>query len=154
MDLLEERVVREWTDYNGHLNVAYYHMAFDRATDRLLEDLGLGEETARRGEGSMFALEDHLTYQRELREGDPFRITCQLLDFDEKRVHYFLRMFHAEEGVLVATCEHLSIFVDMRTRRSASFPEPVRDRLQTLYATHRSLPVPEEVGRPMGLRRK
>lgn len=153
MDLLKERVAREWTDYNGHLNVAYYHMAFDRATDRLLEHLGLGEDFARRGEGSMFALEDHLTYQRELREGDPFRIDFQLLGFDEKRVHYFLRMFHVEKGFLAATCEHLSIFVDMRTRRSAPMPESVRDRLSKLFEAHRLLPVPEEAGRAIRLRK-
>jgi acyl-CoA thioester hydrolase len=154
MDLLEERVAREWTDYNGHFNVAYYHLAFDRATDRFLEHVGLGEEVACRGDGSMFALEDHLTYQRELREGDPFRIALQLLGFDDKRVHYFLRMFHAGDGFLAATCEHLSIFVDMRTRRSAPMPEPVRARLKSLYEAHRSLPHPEEAGRAMGLRKK
>jgi len=152
MDLLTMDVPPEWIDYNGHMNVAYYHMAFDRSTDRFLERIGLGESYLAQESGSMFALEDHLTYQRELREGDPFRITLQLLEFDEKRLLYFLRMFHGEKGTLAATCEHLSIFVDMRVRRSAPMPQAVYDALAKLRQEHRDLPRPEEAGRPMSLR--
>ena len=154
LHLLEARVEPSWLDYNGHMNVAYYHMAFDRATDRFLERLGLGEEYARSGLGSMFALEDHLIYRRELRLGDPFRITVQLLDFDRKRVHYFLRMFQAQTDELAATCEHLSIYVDFRSRRSAPLPESVRHRLEEILISQRDIPRPEEAGKPMGARRR
>lgn len=154
MDLWTGRVLPEWIDYNGHLNVAYYHMAFDQATDRFLETIGLGEDYLRREPGSMFALEDHLTYQRELKEGDPIRITLQLLDVDEKRVHYFQRMYHAGESYVAATCEHLSIFVDMRVRRSAPFPNHVATALAEIFEEHRHLERPEEVGRPMRIRRR
>lgn len=154
MDLWTGRVKPEWIDYNGHMNVAYYHMAFDEATDRFLEAIGLGEPYLAREPGSMFALEDHLTYQRELEEGDPIRVTVQLLDFDEKRVHYFQRMFHSNEGYLAATCEHLSIFVDMKARRSAPFPKPVATALAKIFDEHRQLERPEEVGRSMGIRRR
>lgn len=153
MEIWTGRVEPEWVDYNGHLNVAYYHMAFDRSTDRFLESIGLGEDYLTREHGSMFALEDHMTYQRELREGEPLRITFQLLDFDEKRIHYFLRMVHASEGYLAATMEHLSIFVDMRERRSAPMPRAVYDALGALLEQHRQLERPEEVGRVMGIRR-
>jgi acyl-CoA thioester hydrolase len=144
----------EWIDYNGHMNVAYYHMAFDRSTDRFLEQIGLGESYLEREPGSMFALEDHMTYQRELERGDPLRITLQLLDFDEKRVHYFLRMYHGDKGYLAATMEHLSIFIDMRVRRSAPMPPAVHRALADLYEDQRLMDRPEEVGRPMGIRRK
>jgi acyl-CoA thioester hydrolase len=149
VDLLSARVEPSWIDYNGHMNVAYYHMAFDRATDVFLESIGLGEEYLKHENGSMFALEDHLTYQREIRQGEPFRIALQLLAADAKRIHYFLRMIHGETGHLVATCEHLSIFVDMSARRSAPLPEPVRAKVASILAEHRSLSRPEEVGRPM-----
>ena len=152
MELLSGRVESSWIDYNGHMNVAYYHMAFDRATDRFLESIGLGEDYLKRENGSMFALEDHITYQRELQVGEAFRITLQLLAADFKRLHYFLRMFHGDSGHLVATCEHLSIFIDMSERRSAPMPEPVRARVELLMAEHQKLSRPEEAGRPMGIR--
>ena len=153
MELWTGKVEDEWVDYNGHMNVAYYHMAFDRSTDRFLESLGLGEDYLSRESGSMFALEDHLTYQRELKLDDPIRVTLQLLDIDEKRAHYFLRMYHAEEDYLAATCEHLSIFIDMRRRRSAKLPDEVFEALSRLHEEHREHPVPEEAGRAMRIRR-
>jgi len=153
MELLRTHVAPDWIDYNGHMNVAYYHMAFDQATDRLLDKVGLGEDYLRRENGSMFALEDRMTYRQEVREGDPIRITFQLVDFDEKRVHYFLRMFHAEEGFLAATCEHLSTFVDMTTRRSALMPKAVHEALARLMTEHARLDRPEEMGRAIGIRR-
>ena len=154
MELYSGRVEPSWIDYNGHMNVAYYHLAFDRGTDHFLGRIGLGEEYIQREKGSMFALEDHIVYMKELREGEPFRVTLQLLGFDEKRLHFFLRMFHGEKGFLAATCEHLSIFVDMKERRSALMPAHVKEALERLGAEHRNLPPPEEAGRPMGIARK
>lgn len=154
MELWTGRVEPSWIDYNGHMNVAYYHMAFDRATDRFLERIGLGEDYVARESGSMFALEDRLTYQRELQAGDPIRIDLQLLDVDEKRMHYFQRMYHAEEDYLAATCEHLSIYIDMNVRRSAPLPPDVHQALSALYEKHRQIPPPEEAGRLMGIRRR
>lgn len=153
MELLSGTVEPSWIDYNGHMNVAYYHMAFDRATDRFLERVGLGEAYVESGKGMMFALEDHLTYQSELRLGDGFRVTLQFLDLDEKRLHYFLRMFRSQNGKLAATCEHLSIYVDMASRRAAPLPSRIHQALARLLADHRKLAPPEEVGRPMGVRR-
>ena len=153
MELYSGLVEPSWIDYNGHMNVAYYHLAFDRSTDVFLQRIGLGEDYLEREKGSMFALEDRLVYLKELREGEPFRVSLQLLDFDEKRLHYFLRMVHGAKGLLAATCEHLSIFVDMRERRSALMPATVKEALERLSAEHRHLPRPEEAGRPMGIRR-
>ncbi|HSF18229.1 MAG TPA: thioesterase family protein [Vicinamibacteria bacterium] len=153
MLLLEGRIERDWVDYNGHLNVAYYHMAFDRATDVFLQRIGLGPDYVESHAGSMFALEDHLVYLHELREGEPFRITLQLLDWDSKRVHYFQRLVHGEKDFLSATCEHLSTFVDMKTRRSAQLPAATRSILGDLFEEHRHLAKPEQAGRVMGIRR-
>ena len=153
LEILRGKVEPGWIDYNGHMNVAYYHVAFDRATERFLEKIGLGEGYVQREAGSMFALEDHLTYQRELKVGQSFVVSVQLLDFDEKRLHYFQKMHHAEEGVLAATCEHLSIYVDMNRRRSAPIPAKVKAQLSEIFESHRNLARPDEAGRPMGLRR-
>ncbi len=154
MEVYSGTVEPSWIDYNGHMNVAYYHLAFDRATDLFLRRVGLGEEYVEREKESMFALEDHLTYLKELREGEPFRVTLQLMDFDEKRLHYFLRMIHGEKGFLAATCEHLSIFVDMKERRSKPMPPHLKAALERIADEHRGLPRPERAGRPMGIERK
>src|SRR5215469_14576417 len=77
-------VAPEWIDYNGHMNVAYYVLAFDRATDLLLDHLGLGEAYRRATNRSLFVLEAHVTYARELRAGDRFEIETRLIDADRK----------------------------------------------------------------------
>jgi acyl-CoA thioester hydrolase len=153
LELLRTRIKSEWTDYNGHLNVAYYHMVFDQATDEFFDQLGVGEVSARKGVGAMFALEDHITYQQELKASDRVRVTLQLLDFDAKRVHFFLRMFHEEQGYLAATCEHLSTYVDFQDRRSAPMPAAAQTKLTELYDAHRSFPKPKEASQVIGIRR-
>ena len=93
-----------------------------------------------------------MTYQREVKEGDPVRITTQLLDYNHKLLHYFHRMYHAEEGFLSATNELLSVHVGFENRRSAPFPEALMDRFGRIHAAHAGLPPPPEAGRPMGIR--
>jgi len=153
LELLRTRVEPKWIDYNGHLNVAYYHMVFDRGTDEFLDRIGLGEASARKGLGSMFALEDHITYQKELKVDDPLLVTLQVLDYDEKRVHYFMKMFHEEVKYLAATYEHLSMYVDFQSRRSAPMPGSARAELEAIYEAQKDLPRPEEAGRVVGIRR-
>ena len=154
LELLRTRVEPAWIDFNGHLNVACYHLVFDRGTDEFLDRIGIGEAWARKGLGSMFALEDHITYQRELKVDDPLRVTLQVLDYDEKRVHYFLKLFHEKENYLAATYEHLSIYVDFQSRRSATIPASARAKLEAIYEAQKDLPTPEEAGRAVGIRRR
>ncbi len=149
--LYEGEVRSEWIDYNGHMNVAYYVLAFDWATDAFFAHIGVDEDYVRGRAMSLFALEAHITYQRELQAGDPLRVTTQLLDFDAKRLHYLHRMYHGAEGWLAATGEWLSIHVDMRTRRSAPMPDDIAARLAALSEAHAALPRPPEIGRVIGL---
>ena len=103
-------VVRpEWIDENGHMNVGYYVVVFDYATDEFLDYIGLTRDYKDAHGVTTFTLEAHVTYQRELREGAPLRFTTQLLGFDEKRIHYAHEMYHAEEGFLASTNELLSL---------------------------------------------
>ncbi len=99
----------EWIDYNGHMNVAYYVLAFDHATDAFLDYLGMGPGYRDREGCSAFVVETHVNYQRELVAGDPMRITTQLLGFDSKRLHYFHRLYHARKGFLAATTQHIQL---------------------------------------------
>lgn len=150
-------VAPDWTDRNGHMNVVYYRLAFDRATQRLLTGIGLWDND--NDHGSTFALEDHVTYQSELHPGRAFFVTHQLLDHSEKLIHAFLRLYGEPETAggepaLAATCEHIGCYVDMRTRRSAAMPAPFRRLLDEVADLHRGLPRPPEQGRVIGIRRR
>ena len=91
----------EWIDYNGHLNMAYYNVLFDRGADQLFEEFGFGPDYARDTGHSTFSAEFHVCYLREVHEGDQVYVTSQLLDFDEKRFHFFQELHH-EDGWLSA----------------------------------------------------
>jgi acyl-CoA thioester hydrolase len=152
-------VETEWIDYNGHMNLAYYVLAFDHATDAFLDYLGLTGEFREHHHASTFAAEIRVHYLRELHEADQFQVMTQLLDFDEKRIHYFHRMYHAREGWLAASNELMSLYMDMSVRRVSAMPQVLLARLQALLDTQRHIPVPREVSRPMqvpaaGSRRK
>ena len=150
----EQRVEASWIDYNGHMNMAYYHVAFDRALDHVYDGLGIGADYTASGAGSCFTLEVHVTYLSELTQGDPLRIHFQLLDRDAKRVHFFEHMYHAEQGYLAATSEQIGLHVDMTSRRAAPFPAAAMERIDALMEAHRTLPRPEQAGHVIGIRRR
>jgi len=141
-------------DPNGHMNVGYYSVLFDQALDLPWDRLGVGSASTEATGCSTFTLESHVTYQREVHEGDPLDFTFQLIDFDAKRIHFFMTMLHARERWLAATSESISICIDMTTRRSTSWPADRMARLQALHGTHSRRPRPAEVGRVIGIRRK
>jgi acyl-CoA thioester hydrolase len=146
-------VAREWIDYNGHMNVAYYVLAFDRATDLLLDYLGVGEAYRRATNRSIFALEAHVTYEHELREGEVFVVETRLVDADRKRLHLFHAMTKDDSGELAATIEVMALHVDLAGPRSAPLPDEAWAKIETLLAAHRQLPAPPQLGRKIGIRR-
>jgi acyl-CoA thioester hydrolase len=152
-DRFRETVRREWIDYNGHLNVAYYVLIFDHATDAFFDYLGVNDDYRARANCSIFALEDHLTYVGEVKLGDNLRITSQLIAHDHKRVHFFHRMYHADQGYVAATYESMNLHVDLGTRRSAPFPAEMQRHIDAVGRAHAALPRPEEVGRGISLDR-
>ena len=153
-DHYRDRVRAEWTDHNQHMNVGYYVLVFDFATDDWLDYVGLTTEHRRAQHVSTFCLEGHVTYQREVREEALLRFTTQLLGYDEKRIHYIHHMYHAEEGYLAATNELLSLHVSQATRRAAPMAPAIQEKLAAIADAHAALPRPPEVGRVMGLRSK
>lgn len=152
--LFSEHVQPDWIDYNGHMNVAFYVLAFDHATDAFFDFVGLGEIYRETRNASTFAVESHVCYMRELHAGAPMRFTTQLLGHDNKRLHYFHRMYHGEEGFLAATLESLSLHVDMAKRRVTSMPDAVRARLDQVWVGHASLPLPDQAGNTISVPRK
>lgn len=151
---IHEGVVRpEWIDINGHMNVAFYVLAFDKAVDDLLARAGITDDYIRQSRGTTFAVEAHVTYGRELTEGQAYRIESRVLAYDEKRVHQFQRMVHAQEGWLAATAEWMNLHVDLATRRVSPWPEGTLAALAELTAAQPRGPFPEEAGRKMGIAR-
>lgn len=145
------RVEPQWIDRNGHLNMAYYHVLFDQATDEVLSLVGLNQDYLEARNGSSFTAECHVLYKRELTESDLVRVTAQLIDFDDKRLHYYLEMRHAQEGWLAATSENLSLHIDMTDRKVAPFPADILANLALMKAAHRLMPSPAAVGRIIGM---
>lgn len=150
-DRYRDRVRSEWIDENGHMNMGFYVVVFDKATDAWLDELGLTLEYKDAHGVTTFTLESHVTYLRELREHDPLRFTTLLLDFDAKRIHYFHEMYHASEGYLAATNELVSLHVSQQTRRAAPMAPEIQARLRELHEIHSQGPAPSQVGRRMGL---
>lgn len=145
------RVDPAWMDFNGHLNMAYYNVLFDRAVDELYEPLGMGERYVKERRRSLFTAEVHVRYVRELHAGDPVRVTVQVLGCDMKRVHYFEQLFHAEDGWLSATSENMTLHVDLNTKKTAAFDPDIVRRLSHLLRAHENLPQPQGVGRRIAM---
>jgi acyl-CoA thioester hydrolase len=144
-------VVRpEWIDYNGHMNIGYYLVAFDNAAESFFHQVGLTPEFRKRNHSTTFALESHLNYLREVKQGDMLRFESRLLDFDAKRLHFYMEMFHAKDGFLAASFESMSSHVDSRIRKTAPFPDELLPHLAAVKAAHSVLPRPWQVGHVIG----
>ena len=115
------RIKAEWTDYNSHMNLAYYIHLFDVAWEILLEKFDMGEESSINQRKSTFAVESHTTYDQEVKVGEEVDINLMFLDHDKKRIVYKLEMIHKEKKYLAATSEILSLYVDLNLRKVAAF---------------------------------
>jgi len=148
-DGYRDTVRRAWIDHNDHLNVGYYMVVFDLATDAFNDAAGL-DLASKFGLGfTTMVVEAHANYLREVRLDAPLRFTTQLLGYDAKRVHFFHRMYHAEEGFLAATNEIMLVTVNLAERRVGAMPPALLSRIERVWDTHRALPRPEQAGRIM-----
>jgi acyl-CoA thioester hydrolase len=143
----------EWIDYNGHLNMAFHQVLFDRAVDEAFGLCGLGPDYVQERQASFFLVDSRMRYRRELRLCDPVRVTLQLLAFDDKRLHYAMEARHAAEGWLASACEAISINVDMTRRRAAPFPADVLANLAVMREAHADLPKPDGLGEGIAMPR-
>ncbi len=140
-----------WIDYNGHLNMAYYNVMFDRAIDELWLKLGIGPAYMKTRQGSTFTAECHVRYLREIHLGDPVQVSILLVGADEKRLHTFEELRHADEGWLSATSENMTIHVDMAVRKTAPFPPDIRANIEAWAKAHAGLARPEGLGRRIAM---
>ena len=117
------RVKSEWTDYNGHMNLAFYIHLFDSAWEVLLQKFNIGEDAAKIEKRTTFAVESHTTYDMEVKVGDEVDINLLFIDFDKKRIVYKLEMIHKSEKYLAATTEVCSLYVDLNSRKVTEFED-------------------------------
>jgi len=136
-----------WIDYNGHLNMAYYHVLFDQAVDEFWQVLGIGPAYLEERHGSTFTAECHVRYLREINLNDPVQVSLLLVAADEKRLHVFEELRHATEGWVSATSENMTLHMDMTARKVAPFPPDIQSRIKIVLKDH------DCVSRPVGLGR-
>ena len=117
-----------------------------------MEFVGLGREIREQQKVTTFSVEGHITFEREMQLGDPIEIRTQLLGWDAKKFHYINFMHHGTEGWVAASNELMSMHISQETRRSAPMAQEVQDRLAAIEAVHKTMPIPPQVGRVIGLK--
>ena len=114
-------IKKEWTDYNNHMNVAYYVLVFDESWELMLQKFKMGESSAKTTQMSTMAVESHITYDNEVKEGDEVEIILTYFDHDKKRLNYKMEMIEKSTKKLSATIEFLSLYVDLSKRKVSEF---------------------------------
>ena len=132
------KIKSEWTDYNKHLNMAYYVLVFDQAWEILLEKFGMGETSAKTTGMSTMVVETHITYDRELKLDDVVDINLTYFDHDKKRLQYKMEMIHKNEKYLASTIEVLALYVDLNTRKVAEFEKEKVDLMSNFIEKNKS----------------
>ena len=146
-------VLSDWIDINQHMNVAYYVLAFDLAIDDLWATFGISEDYIEKTRSSTFGVECHVSYLQELHQDDKYIVTQQILAYDEKRIHHFQRLYHAEKHFLSATAEWMNLHVDLDVRRVTPWPSEILERIGEFCDAQTGQIKPAEVGRQMMIRR-
>ena len=122
--LNSKKIIKDWTDYNGHMNVAYYVLIFDLfGAEILMNKFHMGEESAKSNKKSTMVVESHITYNEEVKEDDEVDVNLLYFDHDKKRLQYKLEMIHKEKKYVASTIETLSLYVDLSLRKVAEFEE-------------------------------
>lgn len=151
----QDKVRSEWIDYNGHLNDGYYAVAFSLGAEMFLDYIGLYTDYREKTQCTIYTVETHILYLRELKEHAPLEISCRLLGFDQKRIHIFQEMRHAEANYVAATCEVMFLHVNQKgIARSAPMPDETQALLVKLLKEHSHLEPPAQAGRSIQLKSK
>jgi acyl-CoA thioester hydrolase len=152
-DQYEGEVLPEWIDANGHMNLAYYVVLFDYATDALFEAIGIGREYKDATNHGTFVAETHNLYERELLVGERVQVATQILGSDSKRLHLAHEMFSLADGRRAATQELMYLHIDLSARRVVPWLAEVHERVAAAAAAHARLPRPDWAGRRIAMPR-
>ena len=138
--LNSKKIIKEWTDYNGHMNVAYYVLIFDLfGAEVLMDKFKMGEESAKKTKKSTMVVESHITYNQEVKEGDEVDVNLLYFDHDKKRLQYKLEMIHKEKKFLASTIEILSLYVDLNQRKVSEFENEKTELMKEFIDKHKNI---------------
>ena len=132
MLLTTKKIIKEWTDYNGHMNLSYYILVFDIGAEVILSKFKMGEHSAKTTKKSTMVVETHTTYNQEVKEGDEVDVFISYFDHDNKRLHYRLEMYDKNKNTLSATTEILALYIDLNIRKVTEF-EPEKIKIMNDY---------------------
>jgi acyl-CoA thioester hydrolase len=121
--LITKKIIKEWTDYNNHMNLSYYILVFDLGAEVILSKFKMGEHSAKTTKKSTMVVETHTTYNQEVKEGDEVDVVLSHFDHDNKRLHYKLEMYDKAKNTLSATTEVLSLYIDLNIRKVSEIEE-------------------------------
>lgn len=154
--LFESRVDREWVDYNGHLRDAFYGMVFSYAIDQVMDEVGIDEAYRKKTRGTLYTLELHLFYLKEVKEGAPLLVESRILDADAKRIHLHQSMRHGTTGDLLSVQECMLLHVSQAGAepKASPFPPDIDAKVMALKAAQDALPPPPNRAGQIGIRRK
>lgn len=148
----EDYVHEEWIDYNGHMNDSAYAIVFSLAIDSFIDHIGLNATKRDEYAYTIYTLETHLCYLQEAYGKERLFVTLQLLDRDSKRLHVFLEMKNVD-GSIIASSEQMLMGMDLRQKKPAPFPAPVKDTIEALWDEHKNLTPSNQAGRKIGIKR-
>ena len=125
--IANQTIKKEWTDYNNHMNMAYYVLVFDQIWEIMLTKFKMGENSAKTTNRSTMVVETHTTYNNEVKEGDEVEVILTFFDHDKKRLHFKMEMIEKKTKKLSASMEWISLYIDLSVRKVAEFePEKVK----------------------------
>ena len=149
---VEHSLSRHWFDFNGHLNVVGYLHYFVETVNAYFSHIGFGADTIESEGSSFFALQQHLSYLAEIRDGSIIRVVPRLIDTDGKRLYFCVLMYRGD-GVLAATLEQIAIHVDFASRIPSQMAKDREDMLRAEIAKVSHIELPDTIGRTISMRR-
>ena len=138
MLLTTQKIIKEWTDYNKHMNLSYYILVFDLGAEVILSKFKMGEHSAKTTKKSTLFVETHTIYNQEVKEGDQVDIYLCHFDHDNKRLHYKLEMYNKAKNTLSATTEVLSLYIDLNVRKVAEIEDDKKNIMDEFINQHKS----------------
>ena len=147
------KVEKEWIDFNGHMNMAYYHLLFDRGVDDFYPTFGLTRDYITRAKHSTFLAESHIRYVKEVHVDDEVRVSTQVLGVDTKRLHLFNTLIQVKDNYVSATSEDMVLSVDLSVRKVSPWPQDLLANLEAIRDAHATLPAPDGAGRRIGMQK-
>ena len=136
--LTTKKIIKDWTDYNNHMNLSYYILVFDMGAEIILSKFKMGEHSAKTTKRSTMVVETHTTYNNEVKEGDEVNISISHFDHDKKRLHYKLEMHDKQKNVLSATTEVLALYIDLNKRKVTEFEDEKKNIMDEFIKKNKS----------------